>query len=262
MIFSKKKEIVREKKEPKPEPDPIKNQEKLWPEYDKEISEKIDINLFRAALRKMGIYEYIQERVIKAYGRLVLELADKLPRYNTIVSDDASGRIPSLVFYEIIKKEREKKGKSAPAIYFIAGGTFLAPAKKDSIFNFLDSKKMIVGKTLLITEFVQSGESIKFLMRTLEDVGIDFDAISISADSEKKRSWPKELKRKLLFGIWGEEGATAHYQKSEKSGVFKDRFNPSPHPQRLKAVSNEVLEAREGIKVLAGELSKLLEVKI
>jgi hypothetical protein len=250
MIFGKRKEKV----ELKPKLDQTKSREELWLEYDEEISRKIDAALLSDALEKMGVEEYNQEEVIKSYGRLVLELADRLSGYNTIISDDASGRIPSLVFYELIKEEREKRDRSSPNIYFVAGGRHISSAKKDSIFDFLKGKKEIAGKTLLITEHVQTGQSIKFLMETLESIGINFDAISISTEGEVKN----RLNKELIFGGMRNEGVKAHYKREQQSGVFKSPNSPSPHPQKSKWTLNTVREAREGIKTFAGELSKLL----
>ncbi len=158
------------------ETEPIKNQEEKEPqqkeyermddeEAERIIDEKIDIS--DLVFRLETIFSEPDE-VVKALARLVLELKDELPDYDTILSDESSGRESSLFLNNIIKKVREREEKENPNVYFISAGKHRQPEIQKAIEEFLKSKKDKIGKTLLVTEYIESGQSIKKIAEILE----------------------------------------------------------------------------------------------
>ena len=72
---------------------------------EKIIKEKIDIDQICDRLKTIGGgYERGKKDVVNTLARLVLELKDKIPEYDTVISDDCSGRLPSLLLKKIIDK--------------------------------------------------------------------------------------------------------------------------------------------------------------
>ena len=82
-------------------------------EAERIIDEKIDI---KTLVDKLEIEFQKPLAVVEALARLVLELKDELPNYDTILSDEVSGRIPSLLLGNILEKVREREGKKNPIL--------------------------------------------------------------------------------------------------------------------------------------------------
>lgn len=228
------------------------------------ISRKIDV---KTILGKIVNYEIFTSPVIESLARLVFELRENLLTYDTLISEDAGGRLPSLVLQKLINQERKKQGKETTSIYFISGGHIRSPETEEAVTTFINNKKESLKKTLLVTEYIASGKSIRWLIETLEKHHIDFDVATVSIDLEPtNQDYSKELrdefKKRLHYGSIGRSGLT-FYGKHSTSGVsrsYQDKF--SPHPGRYRDRDRnpkQVVSVREDVTIIAKELSKLLE---
>ncbi len=81
-------------------------------ETTKRVEREIDI----AGLAKKLAQPFADQVIIKILGSLVLELKERFNQYDTILSDDTSGRLVSLFFEKIINKQREEEGKNKTKI--------------------------------------------------------------------------------------------------------------------------------------------------
>ncbi len=228
----------------------------------KKIAKVIDFK----QLRKMIKTElFSRQETLEDLSRLVFELGDKITDYDTILSDDASGRLVSRLLWEISSTERKKIAKKTANGYFIAGGQ---PIKRDNdkaITAFLEKNKQKLGKTLLVTEYIESGKSIMSLIKLLENEGIDFDVATVSIHFPPQE-YNRRLSKRLYYGSEGPSGEFL-YGHPLFAGVRKLRpiagepvtRHESAHPYAHKDWTEEglVQEAREDIKVLSSELSKL-----
>ena len=189
---------------------------------------------------------------IEYLARLVLELRERIFQYDTILSDDASGRLPSLLLRKIINKTRDT---SIP-VYFLAGGHGLAK-RAEQIEAFLKKKKGELGKVLLVTEYVFTGLSMTNLTDILKKVGIVFDVASVVVSGTTK------YEGNIIYGNMG--GSDAFFYNKTESGVSKygERDTAEEdlsHPQRhYTEDSKEERLVREDLDIIAQELVKLLD---
>lgn len=116
-------------------------------------SEKISEN------KQEGEYNFPELKELKP---AVLFLVERLKsaietgEYKTLISDDAGARIPTLVLRKIFQEK--SPDLKAPQTYFLAMGK-RKRADWDAIEKFIKAKKDKLGKTLIITEYVSSGET-------------------------------------------------------------------------------------------------------
>lgn len=224
------------------------------------IEKTIDFNLTKELESNLF---HNGRQLMEVLARLVLELKDKLQKYDTIISDDASGRIPSLLLRKIVNKEREKSGREKIPIYFLAGGqTHGDEIKMKQIDKFLKNRKNSLGKVLLITEYISTGRSIHSLSRILENNKIDFDiaTVSLDPDYEIKINSISKILNKLIYGEISPKGLDI-YRAKAATGVKKHGILGQPHPRKKTSEEydeSQVRKARKDIDKLAEELSKLL----
>ncbi len=137
----------------------------------------------------------------------MLDLAEKMKaklisgEYDYIISDDRSGRIPSLIFKKIMEDLHPDKKIS---ILHIAAGYRLTwvlraisrsvkerskPDYKQAepdykqILAALNKhvKPAVKNKALIVTEYIHSGESVKALKYVLHQAGLKFDIAAVNA---------------------------------------------------------------------------------
>lgn len=99
-------------------------------------------------------------------------------KYKILVSDEKSGRIPAIVLKEIIKM----RSGNSPKTYFVAGPRFeIHHQKLMSTDNYKNISKEIfknsnhTGDVLIISEGVETGETLSYLLRDLEKESVIAD---------------------------------------------------------------------------------------
>lgn len=128
----------------------------------------------------------------------MFELAEKMKdkllagEYDYIISDDKSGRIPSLIFKKIME---ELKPDKKIRILHIAAGRKLAlisprsrqSEKGENIYNQIQSalakyvKPAVSHKALVVSEYIHSGRSMENLKNILHAADIRFDIAALNA---------------------------------------------------------------------------------
>ena len=231
-------------------------------EAKKRIENTLDIE---ALAKKLTVFD--NESLIESLARLVIELEDKITEYDTILSDDRGGRLVSLFLRNIINKKRKEADKDQAQIYFLSGGHHYSLKVKSAIENFIAKKKQTLGKTLLVTEYIASGQVIESLVNILKSEKIDFDIAAVSWDwKEWKGDDREEVLANLKYGKRGSIGLKFwNAGSSEFGGIDKgyDRKKTDDklaHPIRsLERDPKLMKQARDDIKILSRELSKLLD---
>jgi len=201
------------------------------------------------------------ERIINSISRLVLELRDRIPQYDTILSDDASGRLISLILKQLIDKKRKEEEKPNSKIYFLASGQHRDEKINSLIQDFILKRKNELGNTLLVTEFIATGGSISPLVEVLEREGINFDLATISVSRDPSENYGKQIQRHLYYGEVGNSALNLH-NVHQYSGIEKNKEIMTPYPVALNKNDRDqrsVHNARQDVKMIAEELSKLLE---
>lgn len=195
--------------------------------------------------------------MVEDLARLVLELKDKLADYSVIISDDASGRLPSLFFRRLINKERKKNNEPGVKTYFIAGGRHDSQMKYDNIKKFLKQKIGSKDKVMVVTEYIETGRSINKLLQIIESLGIDFDLVAVSAyaDNDFYSEYPL-IKEHMICG--GDNHGGAYFHGYVGNSVIKNSSG-LPYPVKDYAPQGAVNKARRNVAFLADKLSILLD---
>lgn len=201
----------------------------------------------------------------RTFARLVFELEEQLPNYDTIISDDVSGRLVSIFLREIINKKKKELGKEQVQTYFISGGRHDNEKIYDAIGEFISKKRSSIGRALLVTEFIGSGESINSVVNILEKQNVDFDVASLSVSDyflEKGKDEEKfnDLTKRLRYGMKNDAGM--YFYGGCSTGFKKDIKGDSAHPigiqdqDFLQKEKNK--QARKDMRLMAEEIYKLV----
>ena len=203
-------------------------------------------------------------KTIIVLARLVIKLERDLPTYDTILSDDASGRLPSLFLRKIINHVRSKTGQGAVKTYFLASGSHNKIEKDEAIERFLVDKKKEITKALVVTEYITTGNTIMNIMKLLTDIGIDFDVACVSAE-EGPGHYIREfgdIFKKIRCGeSFSTAGLSFFSERDIVGGVEKKDGSLSPHPEIVTPTDRtRLIRAREDANFLANEfINKLLD---
>lgn len=224
----------------------------------KEQEPNIDIHALKRGLEG----PFSEYEPVNALTQLVFKLKEKLSRYDTIISDDASGRLVSLVLNKVINNKREALKKSRTKLNFVAAGRHDNERIEEAIRKFIDEKKEF-GKTLLVTEHIATGWSIGKLIKILEDRRVDFDIATVSVARHLAGSgYEKNLLKRIYYGEVGDSGLL-FYNRSEYSGVKKDNIGSTAFPvlskYHIKHDRPKINRARKDAKKLGDRLSELIE---
>ncbi len=144
--------------------------------------------------------------------------------YKTIIGDDASGRIPTLLFKKVLDKVT---GGSVKTLFIGGGkGMWWNEEKEENIKNILSNyQEHIEGKALFVTEYLGGGEGMAKMAEQLEAAGIDFDIASLGS-LEPEKHYLDEFKilkkHKLLIGSYSPRISPSVYKEHSISGVFKE----------------------------------------
>jgi len=109
-------------------------------------------------------------------------------KYDTLIGDDASGRIPTLILRKVILERFRKlhpdatpeQEREAVKTFFIAGGY----AKNNEELRKFFSEKLknnVTKKVLFITEAIVSGSTVNRVIRLLEGEGISSDVAAVES---------------------------------------------------------------------------------
>ncbi len=179
--------------------------------------------------------------------------------YKYIIGDDASGRLPAIIFWDFLKKVYKDKGLKNPELYFIAGSgagidSNIQSEKRDALRDYIQPlSKEEDGRVLVVTDTLNSGSSLQPLTDILTERGIKYDVVTIGYIHGKKIP---ELQKKLGSEIhFGSHITPEVYGKNYMSGVEKRRkevlATVSPDREQ-ESVSN----SRRDAKVIADRVFK------
>ncbi len=192
---------------------------------------------------------------------IVFDLKDKIKKgeYSLVIGDDASGHIPALIIYKLIKEIYKKENKDIK-ILFLAGSrgidNSLLAKKKEKISNLLNLKIDSSKKVLVVTDIVYTGETLLPLKNILDNLGTDFDLASVSVLREQAlQELNGKFDNKIIYGTHGE--LQTILGNSSLSGVEKDPGNI--FAKRKKMDEEELAYFRAGREDVELAVKKLLD---
>ena len=174
------------------------------------------------------------------FEELVADMAPDIDagRWDLIIGDDVSGRIPALILADVIKRRYADKDIDPPNIRFIALGQHVLPDSyreylidqgeaDDGVFNEPSPteeqlRNVVEGmggskRALFVTDNIGEGNSIRLIMGALEHHGIASDVASISESAilvhamvSKHREQDPDTKGFGLKGDVNQQRGTLH----------------------------------------------------
>ncbi len=192
---------------------------------------------------------------IKALEKPMINILDQMRekidtrQYDSILGDDASGRIPTLILSRAIKNIYKKRGQEKiPAFFVAAGGSGSDPTffsevggppgdsgvyeeRLAAIEKYVGEIKEELGKrALVVTDFIDTGATIANLGRILKKQNIKFDVASIAVTSKFSRGdLPSDSrlfaggKERWISGLFSVFFQPKIYGKSRLSGLMTSK---------------------------------------
>ena len=188
--------------------------------------------------------------------------------YTYIVGDDASGRIPALIFEEVAKKISERSEVEPPKLYFIAGSR-QARSKEESKLKTRRLREYIAptflnnnvnGRVLIVTDTLTTGSGLIPLAKVFNECGVPFDiaTVGIHSDSvEKFKQEYHELSPDIFTGniYAGSFGIPLIYEQSQLSGVRKESIDVLAYPLSRSLANTALLKsARQDVHIVADKV--------
>ena len=123
--------------------------------------------------------------------QLVMELASdiKAGRWDAILGDDVSSRIPTLILRQVIARSYTDSGRPTPKTYFIAMGQEFSITDEDiderigQIQSYLASGNK-PQRVLFVTDNIAQGGSIRTVLDGLDKIGIAADVASVQESAD------------------------------------------------------------------------------
>ena len=214
-----------------------------------------DVESLRAPLRK--ILEDLRPKIEKG-------------EYTIVLADDASGRIPAFIIGHVLKTVYEHKGFPAQHFRTVAGSMRVqGDLKRNKSIalreqfgkmkqTMLDhAPEQATGRILIVTDTVNSGQSVELPLRSLRANGLEADVATLSIMSSSEDV--HESKRKYFEEKWDTTVVSASHTfpdiyHTRLSGVTKkdDKVFATPND-----TPHEVVRAsRHYAKQIAEDLAK------
>lgn len=135
---------------------------------------------------KRILIEKLLENQRDACERVLIRMKSDIDsrRWDSVLGDDVSGRIPALILWNVLRNAYAEQESAAPQAFFYAGGENIEQ-RRENLKEYVKRIKSKLGKrTLIVTEFVISGKSIKTLAEILREEGVDFDVATLYGYSD------------------------------------------------------------------------------
>lgn len=199
---------------------------------------------------------------------ILLALKDTIEKgeYQLIIGDDASGRIPTLVFHKILTALYQKYHYPKPHTRFFAGESYNFGQKKFEEEMVGQIKQRLLEyireygepkRVLVVTEAIVQGRRLHAPALALKKAGLPFDIATIGLVSvEDKKVLEDKLGAKIFEGM---NKNPMIYNAKKLSGVEKDYsrqedLRPMLYTKPVKGSGERKNEARKDTKILAEEL--------
>lgn len=143
--------------------------------------------------------------------------------YKIILGDDASGRIPTIIFGNVLSSIYLEKDSKVPQIRFIPAHPEIPKQPLDNEVKKISRKMEMSGKVLIVTDTILFGGHLRPVAEALKNNNLKFDIASIGIEGGAPRNKVEDLEKEWDCKIaWGMEGTPSIYYNKSLSGVFKE----------------------------------------
>ncbi len=232
-------------------------------------------------------YPLSERHLLAILFSLSERLASRVQDFSIIISDEASGRIPSLIFQEVLNRKRKQLDLSPLMISFLLGGKvnkFQAEAVHDFVTHPPKSLTDDLSRPLIVTEYMHSGDSMKNFLEAFYKNGIQPVVAAVSIDrriaeyqslfskDEDLQSGHKSLEDVLLIGDDAKTSkayGAAFHGSPDVTGVIRSKSGKSAHPVLLRqaeptldkaGAQDKIIQSRDEAALVAEVFARLLKI--
>ncbi len=122
----------------------------------------------------------IEEPMVKICNELAPNFAKGT--YGLIVGDDTSGRLPTLAIRAVGSQISMREGASVPTTVFLQSGRYIErdfEVEKQFAQRVLNQEEVFDKKTLLVTDYIKTGKTLKRLVELFKTNGVSFDIAAV-----------------------------------------------------------------------------------
>lgn len=220
------------------------------------IRSKIDVDKVDRLFQDLNRDSFVSSHrsAVLSFARLILELKERTNDFDTLLSDEVSGRFPTLILWNIFSQKRSSEGNSeSMKVFFVPGGHHYGSYA--FIKEYFQGKS--IQKALLVSEFVETGRGTSQLSNELLVAQVPHEVAIISVEKlEALRSF-------LVPCIYGAVDTSSfeywHGMKKNFLGVEKnlgqDRI---PEIKRIPNMARASNYSRRILKDIADEFTPLV----
>lgn len=199
----------------------------------------------------------------------------KKHKYDVIIGEDISGRIPALIMGGLIKKVYEQDGVKKPPLLFLTGyrgnhHTTEKGFKKDvwdkkmkDYFEYLKENNTIKdnSKVLLITEYIDTGNTVKYFINCFKKNNINITIASLQTNFFGDSNYLKRKKVKIYNGEIDKECLPVLWDGIGLKGLkmFTKDFNNSNIFVK-KSDDKKLIENYKNIKYIRNDIKEIIGI--
>lgn len=181
-----------------------------------QMDRKVDIS----ALAQKVSDPFDDPKLLTIFSNLAVALRPKLAQYDTILADDAGGRIPAILVHQWARRKREQHGVEKPNLFFIHPINNKS-SNYDALQALIKRYKTHVHRVLFVTEVIASGANAKDMIKTLSKQKIRCDIASLSLyNYPYAYSFNKHLFYGEVIERLGISSGDIFHRQDDISGVF------------------------------------------
>jgi hypothetical protein len=176
------------------------------------------------------------KEIEEAMVSLVAQLKEAIDNdeYDTLLSDDAGGRIPTLVLRKIIRSRRPDHQIDT---CFISAGRSLSAYDDSAVQEYLARLTSQTKKALVVSQLLYSGKTMFVLANKLYEAHIPhFDVAIVDSESQTPTYLEPLIEilgtNKLFIGRKGAPKSNMHNEHEQMGGIAKSNEPDSPIPMR------------------------------
>lgn len=151
--------------------------------------------------------------------------------YQLVIGEDASGRLPALMLATVFKDVYEHRGLAAPMLRFIATSRptneigEISDRRTSAVREALTAIKRTfdshgrTGRVLLVTDTIDSGNSMEGLVNAVKDMGMELDVATVSF---LKRDTNVDSRAEAFKKHWG---VNVYWSQDNLHDVFRSRLS-------------------------------------
>lgn len=182
-------------------------------------------------------------------------------RYDLIIGDDKSGRIPTLIVGKVLNALAQEQGQDPIPVRFLWTSSSNMPTDLRKILQDLEEKP---ERTLLVTEYVSNGYTIEKFKDIFQKEELNYDVATISIEREEETYRHKESisSHTSLYFYDQNSRLPGVYGKPHLSGLLSGFANNQTIAIRGADARKDVVSAREDVALLSERIVSKLRQKM